>query len=185
MELETSRLQLREWRETDKAPFFYNINSSPDVMRYFPSTLSRDESNQLVDSIREKFRQQQGWGLWAVVLKETDEFIGFVGLNIPKTPLPFNPCVEIGWRIDKTHWRKGYTFEAAMAVLNFAFTHLKLDEVVAFTSVLNIPSQGVMQKLNMQKEGYFFHPALEKTHPLSKHVLYRLKRDTFIFPLDV
>ncbi len=96
MELATPRLRLREWRESDKAPFFLHINASASVMRYFPSPLTRAESDAMVDTLRDKFIQQNGWGFWAVELKETQELIGFVGLNIPNAPLPFNPCVEIG-----------------------------------------------------------------------------------------
>ncbi|OAT35013.1 GNAT family N-acetyltransferase [Proteus myxofaciens] len=176
MELDTLRLTLREWRESDKASFFSEITSSPDVMKYFPSVLTQDESNKLVDAICERFKQYKGWGLWAVELKSTQEFIGFVGLNRPNDTLPFSPCVEIGWRIAKKFWRQGYAYEAACEVLIFAFEHLHLDEVVAFTAVLNTPSQGVMQKLGMQQSEYFIHPALDKNHPLAKHVLYRLKK---------
>lgn len=108
-------------------------------MRYFPRILSQSESDNMVETIREKFIQQNGWGMWVVELKETQEFIGFVGLNIPIASLPFSPCVEIGWRLAKKYWRKGYTYEAALAVFKFAFETLRLEEVVAFTAVLNIP----------------------------------------------
>lgn len=185
MKLETPRLQLRKWRESDKAPFFYHVNSDVDVMRYFPSVLTQAESDKLVEMIKDKFIQQNGWGLWAVELKETEEFIGFVGLNIPQAVLPFNPCVEIGWRIAKTHWRKGYTYEAAIAVLKFAFEQLSLNEVVAFTAISNIPSQGVMKKLGMTETECFLHPALDKGHPLAEHVLYKLSKQDFIFPSNV
>ncbi|CRL62039.1 GNAT family N-acetyltransferase [Proteus vulgaris] len=184
MNLETPRLHLREWRESDKAPFFCEINSSSEVMRYFPRTLSQLESDKMVETIREKFIQQNGWGMWAIELKENQEFIGFVGLNIPVASLPFSPCVEIGWRIGQKHWRKGYTYEAALAVFRFAFKTLELDEVVAFTAVSNLPSQGVMQKLGMHQSDNFFHPALDKTHPLAEHVLYRLKKSDFTFQLN-
>lgn len=185
MELATPRLRLREWRESDKAPFFLHINASASVMRYFPSPLTRAESDAMVDTLCDKFIQQNGWGLWAVELKETQELIGFVGLNIPNAPLPFNPCVEIGWRIAQSHWRKGYTYEAALTVLKYAFEQLKLEEVVAFTAVTNLPSEGVMKKLGMKKSEYFMHPSLDKTHPLAQHVLYRLKKADFIFPINV
>lgn len=184
MELETPRLQLREWRESDKAPFFHHINASPDVMRYFPSLLTQDESNKLVDLFKDKFTQQNGWGFWAVELRETSEFIGFVGLNVPGVQLPFSPCVEIGWRIAKDHWRQGYTYEAALTVLKYAFEKLSLEEVVAFTAITNRPSQGVMKKLGMSQSEYFLHPALDKAHPLAEHVLYRLKKQDFIFPIN-
>lgn len=182
MKLETPRLQLRKWRESDKAPFFYHVNSDIDVMHYFPSVLTQAESDNMVDTLINKFTQQNGWGFWAVELKETQEFIGFVGLNIPQAALPFSPCVEIGWRIAKAHWRKGYTYEAALSVLKFAFEQLSLNEVVAFTAQTNTPSQGVMKKLGMTQTGYFLHPTLDKDHSLARHVLYKLNKQNFIFP---
>ena len=63
MELATPRLRLREWRESDKSAIFLHINASASVMRYFPSPLTRAESDAMVDTLRDKFIQQNGWGL--------------------------------------------------------------------------------------------------------------------------
>ncbi|CAQ83347.1 MULTISPECIES: GNAT family N-acetyltransferase [Photorhabdus] len=174
--LETNRLIMRKWKEEDRVPFFL-LNSHAEVMEYFPATLTVEQSNAMVDKIIQKFEQQGDWGLWAVELKETGDFIGFVGLNIPVAELPFSPCVEIGWRLDKPFWGKGYASEAAYQALDFAFTRLKLEEVVAFTTVSNLRSQKVMEKLGMVKdENTFLHPLLPNGHPLREHVLYRISQ---------
>jgi RimJ/RimL family protein N-acetyltransferase len=63
----------------------------------------------------------QGWGFWAVELKSTNSFIGFVGLHQAEVELLFSPCVEIGWRLSKKYWNNGYATEAGRAALKFAF----------------------------------------------------------------
>ncbi|RAX01421.1 MULTISPECIES: GNAT family N-acetyltransferase [unclassified Photorhabdus] len=174
--LETDRLIMRAWREEDRLPFCY-LNSNVEVMEYFPTTLTAEQSNTMVDRIIQRFEQQGGWGLWAVELKETGDFIGFVGLNIPIAELPFSPCVEIAWRLNKPFWGRGYANEAARKALNFAFTQLKLEEIVAFTTISNLRSQKVMERLGMVKdENTFLHPSLPDGHPLHEHVLYRIRQ---------
>ncbi|MER5075349.1 GNAT family N-acetyltransferase [Providencia stuartii] len=173
--LETPRLLLRGWTEQDKALFF-EMNNSPEVMRYFPFVLNKSQSDHFMDTIMARFASQGGWGLWAVELKPTHELIGFVGLNIPEYQFPFSPCTEIGWRLRPQYWRQGYTIEAAQAAIQFAFNQLKLNEIVAFTAVANTPSEGVMKKLGMTKDPEnFAHPALPEGHWLQEHVLYRLQ----------
>ncbi|WP_340619445.1 GNAT family N-acetyltransferase [Xenorhabdus siamensis] len=176
IELETERLRLRAWKEEDREPFF-RMNSNPEVMEFFPETLTREQSDMFVDSFIRKFEIQGGWGLWAVELKQNGEFIGFVGLNIPNLEFPFSPFVEIGWRLDKPFWGKGYACEAARKVFDFAFTEIGLDEIVAFTPLLNYRSESVMKKLGMVRdEKTFMYPAIEEDNPLREHVLYRIKR---------
>ena len=179
LELETPRLRLRKWQKEDSAAF-YALNSDPDVMRYFPAILDELQSQQFLDTIIMKFNQQGGWGLWAVELKETSTFIGFLGLNIPAANLPFSPCVEIGWRLLPDYWHQGFASEGAKAVIRLAFTQLKLKELVAFTAVPNIPSESVMKRLGMIKQpDNFYHPALPDGHWLQEHVLYRIKASDY------
>ncbi|SPY77140.1 GNAT family N-acetyltransferase [Providencia rustigianii] len=174
--LETSRLRLSGWEQND-INSLYELNSSADVMRYFPSILNKEQNAQFLTTVMDKFAEQGGWGLWKIELKESGEFIGFVGLNIPTAQLPFSPCVELGWRLLPKFWRYGYTTEAAREVIKFAFEQLHLDELVAFTTVTNTPSEGVMKKLGMTKDtSNFMHPLLPHDHPFAEHVLYRLKK---------
>ncbi|MCY1180072.1 Acetyltransferase (GNAT) domain protein [compost metagenome] len=101
-----------------------------------------------------------------------------LGLQHVGFEAPFTPAVEIGWRLMQAHWRQGYALEAARAALRFAFEELALAEVVAFTVPANLPSQGLMRRLGMQRDeqGDFEHPRLPEGHPLRPHVLYRLSR---------
>lgn len=176
IELRTERLLLRQWTNNDFEPF-YRMNSDKAVMEFFPKCLSREQSDQAADRIQ-SFISKHGWGFWAVELIGQEKFIGFVGLNIPTAALPFSPCVEIGWRLAKSYWGKGYATEAARASLNCAFSALNLDEVVSFTPVINRRSQAVMKKTGMaDTTDNFHHPVIERSHSLSEHVLYKITRE--------
>lgn len=176
--LESPRLLLRPWQESD-LPAFAALNADPEVMRYFPAPLSRPESDSLAARIQERMHKQ-GWGLWAVSVKGGASFIGFVGLNVPAAALPCSPCVEIGWRLAAAHQRRGYASEAATTVLQQAFTHLHLPEIVSFTAACNLPSRRVMEKIGMQRSPEEFdHPALPVDSPLRRHVLYKIQREAF------
>lgn len=173
--LETARLRLRQWQEEDYAPFA-QLNADPEVMEYFPAVLDRAASDQLADRIRNDI-DERGWGLWAVEVKRRAPFIGFVGLNVPLDDLPYQPCVEIGWRLQTSHWGKGFATEAARAALGFAFGEIGLDEVVAFTSTLNRRSIAVMLRIGMKDTGRDFeHPRVAAGHRLRRHVLYSVSR---------
>ena len=103
----TPRLLLRQWRSADCAPFAA-LNADPRVMGFFPSPLTREESDALADRC-ESHIGASGWGVWAVERKDTGDFIGFVGLNVPTAPLPFAPCTEVAWRLAFDHWGHGFT----------------------------------------------------------------------------
>lgn len=174
MEYHTERLILRDWKQADRQPFA-ELNGHPEVMRYFPKVLTPEESNAQAESIEAKMRQN-GWGLWAVEEKESGAFIGFVGLNIPGCQLPFSPCVEISWRLNKPFWGKGYAPEAARTALEIGFEHFGLSEIVAFTALLNLPSMRVMEKIGMKRDEDFDHPLVPVGHCLRRHALYRISR---------
>lgn len=172
IELETQRLKLRAWQESDLQPFA-ELNADKDVMHYFPSVLTREQSDTLADKFQHLILDH-GWGFWAVELKATGQFIGFTGLNTQPEQFIFSPCVEIGWRLAKQYWHQGYATEAAKACLKFAFETLQLKEVVSFTAVHNTASEHVMQRLGMQAMFEFNHPALTQESPLSRHILYKI-----------
>ncbi len=175
--IETERLVLREFLEVDRAPYAA-LNADPEVMAHFPSTLTRAQSDEMVDRIMARWAEQ-GHGLWAVEVQATGEFAGFVGLVRPTFETHFTPCVEVGWRLARWAWGRGYAPEAAEAVIAWGFANLDLprDEIVSFTTTLNLKSQRVMQKLGMTHD-----PADDFDHPLlpdwseRRHVLYRLQR---------
>jgi 3-dehydroquinate dehydratase/shikimate dehydrogenase len=174
--LRTERLCLRAWRESDLA-LFAALNADPKVMEYFPSTLSREQSDGLVRRIEENMALR-GYGFWAAELLETKALIGFIGLNDVPDAMPFAPGVEIGWRLSREFWSRGLAREGAEASLDYAFDELELDAVVSFTSVLNLPSRKLMERLGMHRDPDedFAHPSLAADDSLSQHVLYHLAR---------
>lgn len=174
---ETERILLRQWQPGDKASFS-RLNADPRVMQYFPSVLSKSESDAIADRCSALIAER-GWGFWAAELKASKTFLGFVGLHTPSDDLPFSPCVEIGWRLAVEHWGKGYATEAAQAALRVAFDELLLDEVVSFTTTGNLRSQAVMKRLGMTMNGTFDHPELPADSPLKPHCLYRITRERF------
>jgi RimJ/RimL family protein N-acetyltransferase len=155
------------------------MNADRRVMEYFPTLLDRDASDALADWIETKIHEQ-GWGLWAVELRQTQSFIGFVGLNRPAIVFPFSPCVEVGWRLAFPYWGKGYASEAAREALRIGFEVLDFDEIVSFTSIHNQRSRAVMERLKMrQMPETFLHPKLPPDHPLAEHCLYKQRRSEF------
>jgi RimJ/RimL family protein N-acetyltransferase len=172
--LETSRLILRQWREAD-VDSFAEMNADPRVMRYFPSTLPREHSVQMVGRIKTHF-DEYGFGLWAVEVKDQTPFAGFIGLSVPQFSAYFTPCVEIGWRLAVPFWNQGYASEGAQAALEFGFTQCNLKEIVSFTVPANVASRRVMEKIGMTYIDNFDHPALPDGDPLKRHVLYSINR---------
>ncbi|MBC7905177.1 MAG: GNAT family N-acetyltransferase [Rhodospirillaceae bacterium] len=164
---------LRHWREADLVPF-RALGVNPGVMEFFPATLSAAESDALAHQLMAAFAKS-GWGMWAVELPGQAPFIGTVGLKVPAVPLPCSPCVEVAWRLDRDHWGKGLATEAAQAVLDYGFSQLGLAEIVSFTALPNVRSKAVMERLGMQPDGEFDHPALPEGHWLRRHALYRKK----------
>jgi len=173
-ELETDRLILRHWRAADRLPFA-EMNADPRVMEFMPATLSRPESDLLVDKIEEHIKTH-GFGLLAAELRADRSFIGFIGLAIPSFQTQFTPCIEVGWRLSSIHCGKGLATEGAHEVIRYAFEVLRLEAVVSFTVPANARSRRVMEKVGMTYDPAddFDHPNLPQGHPLRRHVLYRL-----------
>ena len=143
-------------------------------MEYFPTTLCREESDAVADSIQSHL-EQNGWGLWAVEIPDVTSFAGFIGLARPRFEAHFTPCIEIGWRLGPEFWGHGYATEGAWAVLTFAFHALNLSEVVSLTAETNRRSRRVMERIGMTHSPAddFDHPDLPLGHALRRHVLYR------------
>lgn len=170
---ESERLGFRRWQESDKEAFAA-MNADAAVMKYFPNLLTREESDLLLAKFEHHF-VEKGYGIWAVDIKASRQFIGFIGLLEVNMAVDFKKSTEIGWRLAQAYWKKGYAVEGAMACLNYAFNSLKMEEIYAFTSILNKPSETVMQRIGMDKIGEFNHPNLEGESPLQRHVLYKIK----------
>lgn len=175
-ELKTERLVLRRWRAEDRAPF-RRMNADPRVMEFFPRLLAAGESDALVGRIEKHF-DRHCFGPFAVELRESGTFVGFVGLMVPEFDAAFMPAVEIGWRLAAEHWGKGLATEGAFAAVRYAFDGLGLEGLVSFTVPGNVRSRGVMERIGMTHDARddFEHPGLPVGHPLRRHVLYRLRR---------
>lgn len=173
-ELRTERLLLRQWRDSDRDPWAA-LNADPEVMEFFPATLTRAEADASLDRYAADI-ETRGWGLWAVDLDGA--LLGFTGLKPVTIDVPFSGAVEVGWRLARSAWGHGFATEAARASLAFAFDDLGLDEVVSMTAVLNQRSQRVMERLGMTRDPLddFEHPSVPDASPLRPHVLYRLRR---------
>jgi RimJ/RimL family protein N-acetyltransferase len=172
--LETERLILRRWRAEDREPFA-EMNRDPRVMEFFPALLTEEESNERVDRF-DAHLELHGFGFWAVELRRSAEFAGFIGLAIPRFDTAFTPCVEIGWRLAHRFWGMGLATEGARAAMRQGFEELGFSELVSFTVPGNVRSRRVMEKLGMQHDaaGDFDHPLIAEGHAMRRHVLYRL-----------
>ncbi|MEO0606455.1 MAG: GNAT family N-acetyltransferase [Myxococcota bacterium] len=177
-ELETARLRLRHWRDADREPFAA-LNADPVVMEHFPSPMTAEESDRMVDRI-EAVLADQPYGLWAVEVREGPPFVGFVGLSAPSWEVAgLTPCVEVGWRLARHAWGHGYATEAARRVITYGLDELGLDEIVSFTVARNIRSTRLMERLGLVHDPSrdFDHPRLPG-HPLERHVLYAISAPT-------
>jgi RimJ/RimL family protein N-acetyltransferase len=147
-------------------------------MEHFPKLLTRAESDGLIDRIEAHF-DERGFGLWALEVAETAEFIGFAGLSTPRFRARFMPAVEIGWRLARAGWGHGYATEAARRALEFGFEDVDLPEIVSFTTVGNLRSRAVMARIGMthDPDEDFEHPLVPEGNPLRPHVLYRIQAE--------
>jgi RimJ/RimL family protein N-acetyltransferase len=172
----TARLVLRRWRDDDRAPFAA-MNADPDVMRYFPRPLTREESDRLMERIEARFEDER-IGQWAVEHRQDGRFLGFTGLAPATFEASFTPAIEVGWRFARFAWGYGYATEAGRAALQFGFEVRHLETILSWTSVTNLPSIAVMKRLGMRRDPAddFDHPLIALGDPLRPHVLYRLDR---------
>ena len=176
----TERLWLRGWQPEDR-DVFAALNADPKVVEFLPGTLSRAESDALVDRIESEW-DEHGYGLWAVEVPGVAPFVGFVGLSTAAFDAAFTPAVEVGWRLASSAWGCGYATEAGRASLAYGFETMGLDEIVSFTARGNTRSRRVMERLAMHHDpgDDFEHPRVDRRSALRHHVLYRLARDAWV-----
>lgn len=174
---ESERLGFRLWNDNDSMPFS-EMNADKKVMQYFPNVLNREDSDNFIARIMKHF-EEYGYGLWAVEIKATHEFIGYIGFYTAKFEADFTPCVEIGWRLDHRFWNHGYATEGAIKCLEYGFSALGLTEVYSFTAEINKPSINVMKKIGLKEKGTFLHPNINEDNPLRPHVLYNVDKQTY------
>ncbi|MGW3401990.1 GNAT family N-acetyltransferase [Streptomyces zhihengii] len=173
-ELLTARLVLRHWRDCDLAPWAA-MNADPAVRENLGALLTREQSDASVARFRADF-DRRGYGWWAVEVQDTGEFVGFAGLDDTEDAMPLTG-VEIGWRLARPAWGRGYATEAARAVLAHGFGALGLAGIFAVTTAGNLRSQAVMHRIGMVREpaGDFDDPSAPEG-PLRRQVVYRIDR---------
>jgi RimJ/RimL family protein N-acetyltransferase len=179
-EVRTERLVLRRWRDEDRAAYVA-MNQDPAVMEFMQGLTPPDVSNGFIDKI-EAHWDEHGWGLWAVEVPGVAPFVGFTGLW-PATHVLGYESREVGWRLAREHWGRGYATEAAREALRFGFRDLGFDEIVSFTVPENRRSRAVMERIGLGyvERGDFDHPRVDAVaYPhIVRQVLYRLDRPTW------
>ena len=172
-ELKTIRLKLRNWQAED-LPRWIEMNSDPVTLKYFVRTDTKEESELSFERFKNNLELHE-FGLWAVEEKETGNFMGFIGLSEKFIEgVSFTPCIEIGWRLDKEFWGRGYATEGALEVLRFAQEELKIDQIYSYTARINTPSINVMKKIGLieRPELDFDHPKIDAGLPIRNHVVF-------------
>jgi RimJ/RimL family protein N-acetyltransferase len=171
--IRTERLILRAWRESDK-PAFAAMSADPRVMDWLGGTMSREQADAMADHAIARIAER-GWGVWAVEVVGGPDFIGWTGLSPPGPGHPMEGTVEVGWRLARDAWGRGYATEGAKAALAYGFETLGLKEIVSFTARTNLRSQAVMRRIGMthRPERDFDHPR-EDLGALRPHVVYAI-----------
>jgi RimJ/RimL family protein N-acetyltransferase len=174
-EVITERLLLRRWRDADREPFFQMCQDA-DAMCYLLPITDRAASDAFIERLESHF-DSNGFGMCAAERRDTGEFIGIIGLQIPRIAITPEPCIEAGWRLCRSAWGQGFAREGASAIMDAGFMNLDVKEIVAVTAIHNERSWRVMERLGMQRDtSTFAHPALAADHPLSEHFMYRMQR---------
>lgn len=182
MDLTTPRLRLRSWREEDVEPFLAMSNDR-EVMAHFPTTFTREDVDTVI-ARQQQFIDDKGYGFWALEVIDGPPFIGFCGIKDVLFDVPWTPAVEVGWRLSREAWSKGYATEAARAAVAHGFEKLGLEEIVAFLLPMNKRSAAVCERLGMVRDPSrdFEHPLIAEGavsvggFPQRKHIVYALKR---------
>lgn len=170
---ESERLGFRNWITSD-LDSFHLINTDNEVMEFLPNISSLEETKALIKRMQKQL-EEKGFCYFAVDLLASEEFIGFIGLSEKDFESIFTPCVDIGWRLGKQFWNKGYASEGAKRCLDYAFNELKLEKVNAIAPSINLKSQHIMDKIGMKKVLTFNHPMLKQEDWLNPCVLFEIE----------
>jgi RimJ/RimL family protein N-acetyltransferase len=177
----SQRLGFRNWKFSDTDKLFA-LNSDEEVMEFFPSLPSLEQTKNFIERMQSQF-EKNDFCYFAVDVLETEEFIGFIGITEQNFEADFTPCIDIGWRLDKKYWNKGYANEGAKRCLEFAFVELKnrieIESIKATAPKINLKSRKVMEKIGMNYVKEFKHPALENDVRLEICVLYEICKEDF------
>ena len=172
----SARLGFRNWSTPDQERLIA-INQDPQVMAHFPSLLTQEETRAFIRRMQSKFGEK-GYCYFAVDTLDSGSFIGFIGLSDQEFNAPFTPCVDIGWRLARNAWGKGYATEGAKRCLEYAFKELGLKTILSHCPVVNTPSWNVMEKIGMRRTGTFKHPILQGYPQLETCYFYEIRHDS-------
>lgn len=175
--IKTRRLRLRPWRAADK-PAFAAATNTEAVMRHLGGVMSREAIDMVIDGQMAR-QAEQGMCFWAVETLAGNRLIGFCGLRFAGHPgTGVSDELEIGWRLAEAEWGKGYAREAAAACIDWGWENTQRDRIAAWTVPANTASWGLMVRLGMvhRPDLDFDHPRFPEGHPLSRHVVYVIKR---------
>jgi ribosomal-protein-alanine N-acetyltransferase len=175
MIIETPRFRLRPLTDSDMEPYLA-MWADPEVTRHVsPSPVPRAGAEAMA-KYYSRHLDTKGYGYWAIDVNGGASFAGIIMLVDVNFAAAFTPATEVGWLLPREYWGRGYATDGGRAALDYAFTTLKLREVVALTAASNIPSQRVMQRLGMTHDPQddFDHPQLSGTS-LERCVLYRIQ----------
>lgn len=175
---ESQRLGFRNWKKTDLNEFA-EINADIDVMEHFPNILTKKETSDFMDRLQKHF-ENKGYTYFATDILETKEFIGFIGLAYQDYKTDFTPATDIGWRLKKSAWGKGYATEGAKKCIEYAFQNLNLNYIISACTEKNFKSEQVMKKIGMEKLGEFKHPKLIEFPEYEKCLCYGISKNSHI-----
>ena len=170
--IETARLILRPWRAEDGAAYAAML-ADEEVAGWIGGPFDAGQAAERMARSNAAI-ETHGYGRFAVERRADGRLLGHCGLMPIAETLPVGPGAEIGWALIGEAWGEGYASEAARAVIADAFQRLRLPEVIAFTTLANLRSQAVMQRLGMvhTPERDFDHPLFPAGHPLRRHVVF-------------
>ena len=158
---------------------FADMNANKDVMAFFPNTMTKKESKEFIDKTLKNFESKK-YCYFATELLKTREFIGFIGMGYETWDNPFYPATNIGWRLKKTAWGKGYATEGAKRCIDYAFSELNIDKILACCTLQNKKSEIIMKKVGMSKKGEFIEPRFIDFPGFEKFICYEIKKTNVI-----
>ena len=173
----SERLGFRNWKTNDLIEFS-KLNSDEDVMEHFPKPFTKVETADFITRLQNHY-SEKGYTYFVTEILETGEFIGFIGMAFQDYACEFTPATDIGWRLKKNAWGKGYATEGAKACLDFGFKHLNLDRIISIFTEKNIKSEQVMKKIGMNRVGTFNHPKLKEYPNYERCICYGISKDSF------
>lgn len=178
----SERLGFRDWIKSDLKELTM-MNSDAEVMEHFPKTLTEKENKELFEKLKQHYKNRKHT-YFATETLVNSEFIGFIGLAYQDYQTEFTPAVDIGWRLKKSAWGKGYATEGAKKCLAFGFSELSFSEIIATCTVDNLKSENVMRKIGMKKLGTFKHPKLQEYPKYEECKCYRINKNEWQYLLN-